>query len=130
MLDFINEIISYFSEFFRDEVSFWVLQSLIVGMLLYAIFRSMQESYRNKNRGIYLSIKRGKKSIGYFYCFSTFFTTAILAIVFSITDVAQGYKISIFLMNVVIVLYLSYLNNWLRNKLVGLFGMIQNKKEE
>ncbi len=128
--EIIIKIINFSLRFTHDQIVFWLLQFLLIGILFYAIFRSLQESFRNKYRGLRLSIKRGKVSIGYFNHFATFFITAILAVIFNITEVAQGYKVFIFLVNVAVILYLSYWNNWSKNKLIGLYGKIKDKKEE
>lgn len=116
-----NDIIKNLIFLTQDQITFWILQGIISSVFIYALI--------HKHSGMII-VKRGEKATRYFYHFASSFISTILVVVISITDVAHGYKVFIFLIDVMIVLYLSFLNDWSRNKLVGIYSWMEQKKEK
>lgn len=114
----------------QDQITFWVLQSILLLMLIYAFICSAHEIYYSGKGGVSFILKRGKKSRGYFHHFASGFISVIIAVTISIADTAHGHKVFIFLVDVIIVLYLSYWNGWSKNKLVGIYSQIEQKEEK
>lgn len=116
-----NDIIKNLIFLTQDQITFWILQGVLLLVFIYALI--------HKHSGM-IVVKRGEKSTRYFYHFASSFISIILIVVISITDVAYGHKVLIFLIDVTIVLYLSFLNDWSRNKLVGIYSWIEQKEEK
>lgn len=124
-----NDILKNLIFLTQDQITFWMLQGILLSMLVYVFVYSKYEVYRKRQGGLSLMVTRGEKSIGYFHHFASSFISIILIVIISIADTAHGHKVFIFLIDLIIVLYLTYLNNWSRNKLIGIYSWIEQKKE-
>ena len=114
----------------QDKMMLWIFEIFLVAVFFYVLFRSMYDKRKNRSSGLSISVKRGKESVNYFHQFATGFTSLILGVIISISEVAKGHKVFLFLFDLIIVLYLSYWNSWSRNKIVGLFTKIEKKEED
>ena len=113
----------------HDKTTFFILQSILLFVLLYVIVYSKYRSYHNRKNGLGLVVRRGEKSNSYFHHFAFSFISVVLAVIIGIADTAHGHKVFIFLVDVIIILYISYYNSWSRNKLVGIYSRLEQKKE-
>jgi len=125
-----NDIIKNLIFLTQDQITFWILQGILLLVFAYAFVRSKYEVYRSGKGGVSLILKRGEKSMGYFHHFASGFISVIIAVIISVADTAYSHKVFIFLVDVIIVLYLSYWNGWSKNKLVGIYSQIEQKEEK
>ena len=69
------------------------------------------------------------QSFNYFISFFVTFTSVIILGIVSIPETANGYKLYIFLVDILICFYLCFLNGWSKNKLLGWKQKLQKIEE-
>ncbi len=125
-----DDTLKYLIFLTHDQIVFWLLQIILLLIFLYACIYPKYIAYRNERGGVNFTTTREEKSLKYLRNFASGFTSIILAVMISIADVAYGHKVFIFLLDIIIVLYLSYYNDWFRNKLIGIYSRIEQKEEK
>lgn len=104
-----------------DSVIFIALQIGLIVLFLYAIWGDQKRKKRN------IKIKRGEKSWDHFYMAYGFLSVVVTQII-SISEFGKGYKIIFTVVDLLVLLYLSFFNSWFRNKIMG-FIVASNEKE-
>ena len=110
------------SYIFGDSFVFIFLHIALILILAYSIFgekRMKQDP---------ASVKRGDKSWNHFYLAYGILSIVITQII-SISECGKGYKVLITVIDLSILMYLSFFNSWFRNKTIG-FIVASKMKEE
>jgi hypothetical protein len=113
------QLISYF---FTDLIIFLLFQFFIFLFLFIAICKD----YLNKNS--IAKVKRGEISWNYFNIFFGVMNVLLFQLI-NITEAFVGYKTVISIIDFFILLYLTYYNSWVRNKIVFYFLKSKEKEE-
>ena len=110
------------SYIFGDSFVFIFLHIVLILTLAYSIFgeKRMKQDMA--------SVKRSDKSWNYFYLAYGILSIVITQII-SISECGKGYKVLITVIDLGILMYLSFFNNWFRNKTIG-FIVASKMKEE
>jgi len=104
-----------------DIIIFWGFQIFLVYFFLLALFKYKRFSFAK--------IIRGDTSFNYLVLFFIISTSVIILGIISIPEIANGYKLYIFLVDILICFYLCFLNGWSKNKLIGWRQKLQKTEE-
>lgn len=74
------------------------------------------------------SVKRGDKSWNHFYLAYGILSVIVTQII-SISEFGKGYKVLITVVDLALLLYLTFFNSWFRNKTIGFIIVSQSKEE-
>lgn len=75
-----------------------------------------------------IKVKRGSQSFNYFVITFGILSSLVFAII-SVVDIYWQVKVLLITISIAFCFYLSFLNNWFRNKIVGIMSKIQEKVE-
>ena len=104
-----------------DIIIFCAFQIFLFCLFFLSLFKYKKSSV--------FKITRGDTSFNNFRSFFISFTSIILLGIFSISETANGYKLCIFLFNILICFYLCFLNGWFKNKILGWIQKLQKMEE-
>ena len=104
-----------------DIIIFWAFQIFLVYLFLLALSKYKRFSV--------FKITRGDTSFNNLRSFFITVTSIIILGIVSISETANGYKLYIFLVDILICFYLCFLNGWFRNKIIGWRQKLQNIEE-
>jgi len=107
---------------FRDSVVFVILHFGLFALFFYAIHR---EQIMKLDM---VSVRRGKEGWNYFYIAYGILSIIVIQII-SLSEFGKGYKVLFAVMDLAILLYLTFFNSWFRNKTMGFVVASQNKEE-
>lgn len=108
-------------EISRDKFTFLIFEFCIISILLYGVFRDIMAI------GSGLKVKRGLKGNRLFYNFTIAFITLILTELINLMNWEEGYKVGIYIVNVIIIVYLGFCNAWFKNELVGIIVRLEDR---
>jgi hypothetical protein len=113
--------------YFSDKFIFPLFEGAFLFLFVYALLHE-KGFLRNQSRSK-LSVKRGKESWNNFYL--TFGIASIILIqVINSANALRNYKTIISIINLIILVYLTFFNSWFRNKIIGFIINSQNKVEK
>ncbi len=75
-----------------------------------------------------LRVKRGEKSWNYFVTSFGILSGLAFAIV-ALLDIGWRYKVILVIISVILIFYLCFINDWSKNKIVGMMTKLQEKEE-
>lgn len=74
-----------------------------------------------------IRVKRGALSRKYFYEFVIIFISLISAQLISLMEWGKNYKFSIYLVNVLVIVYLGFYNHWFKNELMAILRKYEER---
>lgn len=129
-----NEILTFFpylvSEIFTvktlqkisgDKITFLIFESCLVTTLIWVMLKDLM----SRNGG--LKLKRGAAGTKLLYEFVVVFITLILTQIVALTSWGEGYKVGLYITNILIIIYLGFYNAWFKNQLVGIIIRLEDK---
>jgi hypothetical protein len=99
-----------------DSIMLTVIELSLVALVVYSARQNTRFLKKIKNDGT--NVKRGPKSMNYFYTAFAGATGVLVAIPLNVES-ASGFRIPLVLLNFVTPAYLCFLNAWFRNSLMG-----------
>ncbi|TRZ78148.1 hypothetical protein D4R87_01290 [bacterium] len=116
-------------EILRDKYVFITFELFIGGVFIFGLLcdLAIYIKHNRKSSGCFLKLQRGRKATKRFYEFTMLFINVILMEVIHLMRWANGYKVSIFLANLSVILYLGLYNSWFQNKLIGIIVKWENR---
>ena len=110
----------------NDKVMFVVFEVIFLGYFIYAILRD--RGYFKRKGTIESTIVRGEQSWNYFnLCFGI--SSVVLMQIINSSEALIGYKTIISVVNLAMLLYLSYFNSWFRNNTINIVFKSMKKPE-
>lgn len=112
----------------RNIYIFAVVEAGLCLFTLYAIRIDNLNKRRARKGNLTYVIKRGKESLGYLHItFGVLFTLLIMKFIDQTKEI-QEYSAFFTLLNFLIILYLTFTNDWFRNKIIGFFSKARVEK--
>jgi hypothetical protein len=108
--------------FISDCYAFTVFEILFLLFFVFAFFKDITVRHGGP------SVTRGEESRKTLHLAYGFAAVLLMQVINS-TEAYKGYKTIISVVNLAILLYLAYVNNWCRNKIVGIAILWQKKAE-
>lgn len=105
-----------------DSVVFVILHIGLLALFFYAVFGELKMKHDMP------TVKRGEKSWNHFYLAYGILSVIVTQII-SISEFGKGYKVLITFIDLAIILYLAFFNNWFRNKTIGIIVASQSREE-
>jgi hypothetical protein len=112
-------------QFLSDFYIFWAIQIIIFTFFMFGFCKDL--STRKKRRVV--SIKRVEKTLSLVRRVTTFFIAVIVVTIISFSEVVKGYKIIIFLSNILMIIYMGLLSPFYRNKIIHINSKIDKIEE-
>jgi len=117
----------YITFILSDKVIFPVFEISFLLLFFYAFLKE-KGFFKNKSRSK-LSVIRGKESWNNFYL-AFGIASIILIQVINSANALRKYKMIISIINLIILVYLTFFNSWVRNKIIGFIINSQKKVEK
>ncbi len=122
-----RNVMKYIIFILSDKVIFPVFEISFFLLFFYAFLR--EKGFFINKSGVKLSVKRGKESWNNFYL--TFGIASIILIqVINSSNSLRDYKTIISIINLIVLVYLTFFNGWFRNKIIAFISNSQNKVEK
>ncbi len=110
----------------NDKIMFPVFEILFIVFFLYAILCD-RGCFKRKGT-LESTVRRGEKSWNYFnLCFGI--SSVVLMQMINSSEALIGYKTIISVVNLAMLLYLSYFNSWFRNSTINIISKSMTKPE-
>jgi dipeptide/tripeptide permease len=106
----------------EDSVVFVILHIGLLASFFYAVLAERKMNHDMPK------VKRGTESWNHFYLAYGILSVIVTQII-SISEFGKGYKVSITVIDLAILLYLAFFNNWFRNKTIGIIVASQSREE-
>lgn len=107
---------------FSDKIWFPIFEFSLVGITLFALLKVSVFQEQSIVSGVF----RGETSRKLFLKIAGAMMTFIIAVIFSITTFPKDGLVLLYVLNLVCILYLCFINNWSTNKIVGLMIKFKN----
>ena len=102
--------------YLSDRYAIIVMQALLFAFAVFAIGRAAWP--RRPRGGVTLSVRRGPEShrrLGLVYGFASVMTLQLI----NTSEAFKGHKVFLSFVDLLILFYLSFVNGWFRNKVLG-----------
>lgn len=117
------QIIDLPLELLTDRNIVFFLQFIILLLFIYALFKDFLS--RNSGR----KVKRGKIASKIFSNFVFISISLVLFAIITLMEWGKEYKVGLFIINSLIIIYLGFYNAWFKNKLVGIIIKFEERWE-
>lgn len=104
--------------FLSDKYIFPLFEGLFFFFFLFAALKDVIARQIRKKPGVSFTLMRGEESMNWFFV-AYGLTSVIIIQIINSAETFGGYKTLISLLNLAMLCYLSFFNNWFRNKIVG-----------
>lgn len=109
---------------FGDKI---IISIFEIAILIFLIFAIIKDNIIKRKRGVKLTVIRG--DISWRNLTYAFGTLSLLSMqIVELAEFLKGYKVIVNLFNQIVFSYLCYGNNWLRNKIIGLYSKLRTEK--
>lgn len=108
----------------NDKIIFSLFEVFLVLIFIFSIYRVNMAG----KRGITITVKRGQESWQLLYLFYGI-TSIIMIQIITVARAFENYKVGISLLNLGILLYLTFYNSWFRNKILGYITKSKEQEE-
>lgn len=105
-----------------DSVVFVMLHIGLLALFLYAVLEE------RKMKNDMPAVKRSEKSWNHFSLAYGILSVIVTQII-SISEFGKGYKVLITIIDLALLLYLAFFNNWFRRKTIRIIVTSQNREE-
>ena len=109
--------------YLSDSLLFWALQVLLIAVTFFLFALDIFHQHRAGSGGLSAVVTRSDKSMAKYYALYASVNGLLVALALSV-DTAENFKVSISIFNTVCCFYIFVLNQYMRNKVVGLTGSL------
>lgn len=107
-----------------DDVMLALVQGAVLLLFVYGIFMHVLMRYRQGRGGVSLTVTRGDKSMSSLFAIYGIFIVAI-ALTIQVADAGRHYKVSLVVLDYIMLTYLFFYNGWFRNWLLNVLNTIR-----
>lgn len=108
---------------FTDKFGFWFFQGILFSIFIYAFLKDNVF----KERSPISAVWRGDESRAIIISSASALLTFVVSVVFSISSYPHEGKVSLYLINLLLVIYLFFNSGWFTNKIIGLWNKFKDR---
>lgn len=115
--------IEFLQVIFLDKFGFLFFQGILFFIFIYTLLKDKVF----KERSIVSAVYRGGESRIIIISSASAFFTLIVSVVFSISSYPHDGKVSLYLINLLLVIYLFFYSGWFTKKIIELWNKFKNR---